>query len=214
MINPREGEDWSFEKIMTLLTYNEPLIDGVVFTGGEPLVQVEPLIELCKLIKEEWPEWGIMLNTNGTDPQALYNIMKEGVIDRVAMDVKTQFGPYDYLEVTGDPSGWYKVLTSIKWVKHFDKELELRTTVVPTLVDSPFVFKQIAREIRYYSDEYHLQQGLMEDVLDPSLRGLEPVDMKTLEFIAEMMYLEGLRNIYIVSLEGIKSYDGSSDPSQ
>lgn len=68
------------------------LISGVVFSGGEPTMQKEPLAVLARAAKEMGLKVG--LQTNGYYPETLAHLIGEGLVDRVALDHKTRWEGY------------------------------------------------------------------------------------------------------------------------
>jgi len=202
LLDSEYGEDYTVDRIKEILTYNELLIDSVVFTGGEPTLQWKELRGVLKMIRETWPEWGIMINTNGGDPNALYELMKEDLIDRVAIDAKTDFTGHNYGEVTGVPAGWFNAITSMKWVGHFGKELEVRTTIVTDLTDNPLHISNIALTIKNWADEYHLQQCYtIKEMVNPELNSRPPPDYDIMVKLAIVALKEGVKAVYIKTLD-------------
>lgn len=61
------------------------ILEGVAITGGEPLLQPD-IADFLARVKEIG--YRIKLDTNGTNPDALAELMEEGLVDRVAMDIK------------------------------------------------------------------------------------------------------------------------------
>ena len=84
------------EEFFTFLEKRNGLLDGVAITGGEPCLQKE-LPAFLRKIKSR----GFLtkLDTNGTHPQLLRQILEEGLADYVAMDIKNS--PARYAETAG-----------------------------------------------------------------------------------------------------------------
>ncbi|MFP4482981.1 MAG: anaerobic ribonucleoside-triphosphate reductase activating protein, partial [Thermovirgaceae bacterium] len=95
-ILPAEGEFFSF------LESRRGLLDGVCITGGEPTIQPD-LADFAGRIRDLG--FLVKLDTNGTQPQALGALLEEGLLDFLAMDVKTSLEGYvrdlGYTEDTG-----------------------------------------------------------------------------------------------------------------
>ncbi len=145
------------------------LIDGVCFTGGEPLAQnLDELVELIRRLKDLG--LAVKVDTNGYYPERLSKILD--LIDYVAMDFKTI--PQKYPKLTGKKDSAEKVLESLKVLADSGVEYEVRTTVVPTIVDR----KEIEGISKILSEfgvkRYVLQQFRNEDVLDDSLKQIDP----------------------------------------
>jgi len=70
-------------------------ISGVVFSGGEPTLQKEALIELARSSKEMGLAVGVQ--TNGVCPDTLDALIGEGIVDRIALDIKARWARYNNL---------------------------------------------------------------------------------------------------------------------
>lgn len=84
------------EKILSFLKKRQGLLDGVVITGGEPLLYAE-LLPFLKKVRQLG--YAIKVDTNGTRPELLKQIVSEGLADYVAMDIKNS--PAFYAATTG-----------------------------------------------------------------------------------------------------------------
>jgi pyruvate formate lyase activating enzyme len=104
---------------------NLDLIDAVVISGGEPTLQPAA----CSAILTHAKQRGLrtMIETNGSRPMILYDLIVEGALDRVAIDWKTS--PIKYALVSGQPP--YEALDTCR---NLGVELEIRTTRAPDLV--------------------------------------------------------------------------------
>ncbi len=145
------------------------LIDGVCLTGGEPLAQdLEELLELLRRLKDLG--LAVKIDTNGYYPEKLSKVLD--LVDYVAMDFKTT--PERYAELTGRGDSAERVLKSLEILANSGIEYEVRTTVVPTIIDGKEIEKisEVLSEFRVR--KYVLQQFRNEDVLDEKLRNVEP----------------------------------------
>jgi pyruvate formate lyase activating enzyme len=70
-------------------------ISGVVFSGGEPTMQKDALIALAKAAKGMGLAVGVQ--TNGVFPETLDALIKERLVDRVALDIKARWARYNNL---------------------------------------------------------------------------------------------------------------------
>ncbi len=125
---PVEMDD---QELLAFLKKRTGLLDGVAFTGGEPLLRKElPL--LMRDIKSLG--YAVKLDTNGQHPEALKPIIEEGLIDYVAMDVKNS--PEKYPETSGcETVNLENIKESINILKNSGIDYEFRTTVVNELHD-------------------------------------------------------------------------------
>ena len=116
-------------EILEYLKKRQGLLDGVVLSGGEPLLQKDALDFLAK-IKELG--YSIKLDTNGTSPQKLRLAVEGGLVDYVAMDIKNS--PELYGKTVGlsdfDTSA---VCESKNFLLEGHVDYEFRTTVTHEL---------------------------------------------------------------------------------
>ena len=113
-------------EIFAFLEKRKKLLDGVAVTGGEPLLQ-KGLEDFLRKVKEMG--YAVKLDTNGFFPDRLKAIVKEGLADYVAVDIKNS--PEKYAETTGIPGLDITPLEeTIRFLKEDPVSYEFRTTVV------------------------------------------------------------------------------------
>ncbi len=177
-----------------------PQLDAVVFTGGEPLLQPDAVLEIARLVKTYGLK--LMLDTNGTVSKAVEKILGTGLVDRVALDVKAPLTPEDYGAVSGVPKlgGVFSasVRRTLELCKELGVEVEARTTVAPTVSDEPGFIRRIAEDVKGYAAVYYLQQfDNQGEVLSPELREMEPPTREHLIELAKQAIEAGLERVYI-----------------
>jgi pyruvate formate lyase activating enzyme len=117
------------EDLFCFLDQRKHFLDGIVITGGEPTIQSD-LPELCEHVRTMG--LAVKIDTNGTHPGMLNRLLKNELVDYIAMDIKTDLDQYPRLfRETLDVN---KIIESIDIVMSSDKPYEFRTTCV-----SPFV---------------------------------------------------------------------------
>ena len=117
------------EELMAFLKKRQGILDGVCITGGEPTLHPE-LPELIRSVRALG--YAVKLDTNGYRPEALEALLREGLLDYVAMDLKN--GPDAYAETVGlAAADLAKIRESICLLLDSGTEFELRTTVAKPL---------------------------------------------------------------------------------
>ncbi|MBR6558865.1 MAG: anaerobic ribonucleoside-triphosphate reductase activating protein [Clostridia bacterium] len=91
VLRPGECKSFSEEEILSFLKKRVGVLEGVCITGGEPLMQ-NGIDEFISKVKELG--YNIKLDTNGSFPDKLKNIIDRGLVDRVAMDIKNSKEKY------------------------------------------------------------------------------------------------------------------------
>jgi len=129
------------KKIDAFLKSRKGFLDGVVLSGGEPTIQKD-IISLCKKIRSMG--YSVKLDTNGSRPQILKHLVGEGLVDYIAMDIKTD--PVQYSPLIKDNLNPGHILSSINTIMESDLSYEFRTTCVKPFVD-PNVIEKISKII-------------------------------------------------------------------
>lgn len=147
------------EELLIFLKKRQGLLDGVAFTGGEPLLQPE-LPELAAKIRDLG--YPVKLDTNGTHPERLERMIKDGLVQYVAMDIKNS--PERYAETAGRPDlDLTPVRESVSLLMNGTTDYEFRTTAVAELHDDRS-FEQIGQWIRG-AKHYFLQKFTDRDTV-------------------------------------------------
>jgi len=77
------------KQIQKEIKENREFVDAIVFSGGEPCLQRSALIQLIKYCKELKLKTGI--ETNGSNPDVLQQLLFENLVDFVGLDIKAPF---------------------------------------------------------------------------------------------------------------------------
>lgn len=117
------------EAFLQFLNKRKGMLEGVVVTGGEPLLRKE-LPELLGQIKELG--YPVKLDTNGNHPEALEKVIRDGLVDYVAMDIKNSRGKYA-MTAGLEQLDTGAVEQSVRLLMNGPVEYEFRTTVVSEL---------------------------------------------------------------------------------
>lgn len=142
-------------------------VDGVVVTGGEPLLH-PGVGALCARLKAEG--WGVKLDTNGSAPDRLGDLIANRLVDYVALDVKGGWSRYD--AVSGVPGMGDRVRRALALLQAGGVPFEVRTTVVPGLVDEADFIELAAATGPV--PRWVLQQYRPGPALDPAFAALTP----------------------------------------
>jgi len=128
-------------------------LDGVVITGGEPTLQPD-LRDFIQKVKEMG--YDVKLDTNGTNPQLLDELISNALIDYVAMDIKTLLTRDCYRKVTGVKNS--DLITNIKQslaiLRQSGINYQLRTTIIPK-IHNEYVINRL--KLQFTTDNYILQ---------------------------------------------------------
>ena len=121
-----EAEEYDEDEIIEYLKKRKGLLDGIAVTGGEPLMTQET-VGFIRRIKAEG--YAVKLDTNGSYPDRLKQLVSEGLVDYVAMDIKNS--KELYAETAGLPKlDISKIEESVGFLLEGRTDYEFRTTVV------------------------------------------------------------------------------------
>ena len=141
------------QEVLDFLASRRGLLDGVVLTGGEPLLQPDAA-DFLRKVRELG--FAVKLDTNGCDPARLAEILNQGLVDYVAMDVKN--APARYAETAGIPGfNPAPVEESIRLLRKSTVDYEFRTTLVRELhrpEDLDAIAAWLAGAPRYYLQNF------------------------------------------------------------
>lgn len=141
------------------------LLDGVVVTGGEPTIH-QDLPEFIKQIKDL--SFAVKLDTNGTNPEMLEQLLAAKLLDYLAMDLKAPAN--NYSQVVAAPVDFSKIQKSVKIIMDSGLDYEFRTTLVPGLHQLSDL--ETMAQIIKGAAVWHLQQFKSDAALvDPDWQG-------------------------------------------
>jgi len=200
LIPSDSGEEVSLEQLQKRIESGLNLIDAVVFTGGEPLLQPDDLKEAAKLVKDNGLK--LMLDTNGSVPSVVEQLLDLRLVDRVALDIKAPLTAEEHRKTIGL---LYQVEAIVEGIRRTLElcnrhgiEIEVRTTVAPTISDDPDFIRRIAREIKGRCTVYYLQQfDNTGNVLSSKLKSMAPPTREKMIELAQAAIEEGLKDVYI-----------------
>lgn len=111
-------------------------LDGLVISGGEPTLQHD-LKDF--IIKVKDLGYKVKLDTNGTNPEKVLDLIENKLLDYIAMDLKAPFNSYE--KVVNVKTDMEKIKKSVKILLEGNLPYEFRTTVVPGLLDENDILK-------------------------------------------------------------------------
>lgn len=128
VLSPGECERISEEKFFEFLSSRAGKLSGVCITGGEPTMY-PGLKDFIRKIKSM--SFAVKLDTNGTNPELVEELISEGLLDYVAMDIKNS--PDKYAQTVGREVDMDKINQTVDLLLSEKVDYEFRTTVVREL---------------------------------------------------------------------------------
>ena len=161
------------EEVLAHLAKKAGLLDGVAITGGEPMLQKDLPAFLEKL---RGMGYAVKLDTNGSFPDRLKDVVKAGLVDYVAVDIKNR--PEKYAETVGVKDfDLAPVRETVDFLLTGAVDYEFRTTVVRqfhTVSDIEAAAEWIRGARRYFLQNF-VDSG---NLLCPGLTGVEAEEMR------------------------------------
>jgi pyruvate formate lyase activating enzyme len=170
------------EEVLAFLERRRGLLQAVVISGGEPLLQPD-LMDFCREIRSL--QYRLKIDTNGSRPRQLQRLLDAGLVDYVAMDIKTAPARYaPDLWAHGRPE---PILQSIRILMEAAPDYEFRTTCVRPFVTAEVV-QTIVRRIqgarRFILQEYQAVEVLRPEFFEGIDPRIPPREMKSLAALA------------------------------
>ncbi len=155
------------EKMLADIGERKNFIDAVSITGGEPTIH-KGLPDFMEKVKN----MGLLvkLDTNGSSPETVEKIIKNNLVDYIAMDVKA--GRNNYNRAAGAKVDFDGIAKTARIIMGAGKNYEFRTTVVPGIIDSREL-EDIGNIING-AENFTIQQFENRETLDPSYNDIEP----------------------------------------
>ena len=166
-------------ELLAFLKKRQGLLDGVCFTGGEPLLQKDLPDFAAKVRELGYP---VKLDTNGNHPDRLEKMIREDLVQYVAMDIKNS--PERYAETAGlRQLDLAPIRESVRMLMEGKTDYEFRTTAVAELHDDES-FEQIGQWIKG-AKRYFLQRFTDRDTVP--FQGLHSPGKEQMEHWAEII---------------------------
>lgn len=176
---PVPSTQFDEREILDFLKTRVGKLDGVVITGGEPLVQLD-IEDFIYKIRELG--FAVKLDTNGSNPEKLRQLITKKLINYVAMDIKGSSAKY--AQICAYPNT--KVIQqSVKTIMESGLDYEFRTTVLPKFHELND-FEEIGELIKG-ARLYTIQGFRPQITLDPRLSNEKPFSSDGLRKISEVI---------------------------
>jgi pyruvate formate lyase activating enzyme len=174
---------WDEKGFLRYLEERKGFLDGVVVSGGEPTLR-DGLFSLCEKIKALG--YPVKLDTNGSRPKVIEALILKGLVDYVAMDIKTDPIHYPgFISKDCDPNA---LLRSIRSIMESGVSYEFRTTCVRPIVDARTI-ETIAKIIQgaslYALQKFHDVEILHPEFFQGIVAGYGDDEMAFFKSIAE-----------------------------
>lgn len=188
VLKPQSLPTFPMDYFLSYLDSRKNWLEAVCVSGGEPLLH-EELNVLLQIIKDR--NLLVKIDTNGAFPEKLEELIKAGLLDSVAMDIKAPLDKYE--KITAVPMDTDNVRRSIKIIQRSGLDYIFRTTVVPGFIDENDI-EEIGQLLKG-SKSYQIQQFKPVNTLDKTFEKIKPFGREKLQALADraVPYFEKVR---------------------
>lgn len=167
------------EDILNFLEKRKNILEGVCVTGGEPLLQ-NGLRDFLRKIKDMG--YLVKLDTNGSFPDQLKDLVEEGLVDYVAVDIKN--APKKYNKTIGlEGYRLDSIKSTVQYLLEDHVDYEFRTTIIKefhTENDMKLIGEWIKGAKRYYLQNFEDNENVIKE-------GLHACSLETLMHYKEIL---------------------------
>jgi pyruvate formate lyase activating enzyme len=184
VLHPETLPDIAIAEVLAYLEQRAGRLTGVVLTGGEPTLQSN-LAEFLSAVQALG--YAVKLDTNGYRPDVLAELLRQRLLDYIAMDVKAP--PEKYTEIAGVPNlAIDRIVRSLDALHDGGIAYEVRTTIMPWLTgdDIAALAQWLAARLPPHGPrQWILQPFQAQHTLDACLRHATPYTPEHLHALAE-----------------------------
>ena len=179
VLKHHEIQDIDVKEVLDYLNAKKNWIDSICITGGEPTLYKD-LPEFISMIKKEG--FLVKLDTNGTNPSMIKEMIDKKLIDYIAMDIKTDLEKYEQITVVKVDKE--KIKESVNLIMKSGIDYEFRMTAIPGLVGKKEIFlisKWLKGAKRFVVQNF---RGI-KPLIDNKFQEIKPYSKDELNEIAE-----------------------------
>ncbi len=173
----------SEDDFFAFLNKRKSILEGVVVTGGEPLIH-QDIQSFISKIKDLG--YKVKLDTNGTNPKLLQDLIDSNLIDYVAVDIKNDFE--NYAKTVGlSEINTNSILQTIQILKSSNVDYEFRTTITKefhSIQSIQNICELIGKEPKYFIQNFEDSSN----VLNHNLHGYSFEELQEIQKIFEDRY--------------------------
>ncbi|MFA5163564.1 MAG: anaerobic ribonucleoside-triphosphate reductase activating protein [Patescibacteria group bacterium] len=177
--NKEKGPALEESDLFLFLKSRQGKLEGVVITGGEPTLHPD-LPEFIKTVKDLG--YLVKLDSNGTNPEVLERLIKDGLLDYIAMDLKAPLEKYS--ASVGVAVNCNNIKKSVKIIMASGLPYEFRTTLVPGLIeasDIPAMGQLIKGASKWYLQSFKSDT----DLVNPDYESARPFSAQEMRAMAK-----------------------------
>ena len=152
------------EEVLEYLKKRKSLLDGIVISGGEPTIQKD-LVSFIRKVKDLG--FLVKLDTNGSNPIVLKELIDNNLVDYVAMDIKHILDKYEV--ITKCKVNIDNIKKSIDLLINSNIDYEFRTTIIKNVHEIKTILEicgYFDKDISVYLQNFEQSEGVLDKTLD------------------------------------------------
>lgn len=182
VLQPESLASLAIQEVREQLRRLQHWLGGICVTGGEPTLD-PGLVPMLQLFKEDG--WSIKLDTNGSRPSILAELLAKGLVDMVAMDVKAPLDQEKYDRCAGVRVHLPAIQESMNLLRQSEVDHQFRMTVLPLFHSQEDVL--LCRHAVGQESSLTLQNFRPRSTLEPSLAEGQPFVPQAFEDLCAMV---------------------------
>lgn len=175
----------SNEDVLDYLNDKKYFLDGICITGGEPTLQAD-LADFMRAVKELGLK--VKLDSNGVNPGKIKQFIADGLVDYIAMDIKSSFENYDKVINVGHDRFTKNVQETMRVIQDSGIDHEFRTTVFPA-AHTEHDFMKIGSYLQP-GEKYYIQNIEYKKTYDQAIDQSKTLDVPGLVMKLQAAYPE------------------------
>jgi pyruvate formate lyase activating enzyme len=180
VLRPEALDTMPLDYFITFLESRRDWLEAVCVSGGEPLIW-DDLEVLLRVIKDR--NMLVKLDTNGSRPERLSDLIGARLVDYIAMDIKAPL--HKYKQVTRSAISEDDIARSIEIIRKCELPYTFRTTVVPGLIVEKDLL-EIAQML-HRAKRFQIQQFSKRNTLDKLFAQIDPYPEEAINRMAELV---------------------------
>ena len=180
VLNPDDLPTFPMDYFSHFLETRKDWLEGICVTGGEPLLHPD-LADFLSFLKQR--KLLVKLDTNGSFPARIEDLIAKNLIDSIAMDIKAPLAKYE--EVARTAVDVRNIQKSIAIIMGSGVDYVFRLTAVPGLIDKAGM-SEIGRMLEG-ANAFQIQQFVPKNTLDPALERVEPFRSEELRELGKVV---------------------------
>lgn len=190
LVDDQKKHFLSNDDVLKYLDEKKYFLDGVCITGGEPTLQAD-LGEFMRAVKDLGMK--VKLDSNGVNPGKIKQFFDEGLVDYIAMDIKSSFESYDKVINVGHDRFVKNVQETMRLIQDSGIDHEFRTTVFPaahTAEDFMAIGSYLRPGEKYYIQNIEYKNTFDKDIDQSKTLDVVGIIMKLRERYPEVVITE------------------------